>query len=232
MSKVALITGTRKGIGHHLALHLLEKGWKVAGASRREADIGNENYRHYQVDVTDEKAVISMVRKIKKDLGPIDALLNNAGTASMNHVLLTPGSTYRKVFDTNVLGSFLLLRECAKQMSRRKTGRIINFSSIAAALNLEGEAIYAASKSAIESLTRTTAKELAPYGITVNAVGPTPIETDLIKLVPKEAIDALLSHQAFPRLGTFDDVTNCIDFFLKDESNFITGQTLYLGGIA
>lgn len=231
MSKIALITGTRKGIGHHLALHLLAKGWKVAGVSRREADIENDNYSHYTVDVSDEKAVCSVVRKIKKDLGPIDALINNAGTASMNHVLLTPATTYRKVFDTNVLGSFLLLRECAKQMSRRKTGRIVNFSSVAAPLNLEGEALYAASKSAIESLTRTTAKELAPYGITVNAIGPTPIETDLIKLVPKESIDELLAKQALPRLGTFDDVSNCIDFFLKEESDFITGQTIYLGGV-
>lgn len=232
MEKVALITGTRKGIGHHLAKHLLREGWKVAGVSRRQTDIEHQNYRHYKVDVTDEASVIPMVRQIKKDLGPIDALLNNAGTASMNHLLLTPVSTYRSVFDTNVLGSFLLLRECAKQMSRRKQGRIINFSSIAAPLNLEGEAIYAASKAAVESLTRTAAKELAPYGITVNAVGPTPIKTDLIKLVPKESIDKLIAQQAIPRLGTFEDITNCIDFFLKEESNFITGQTIYLGGVS
>ena len=232
MSKVACITGTRKGIGRHLAEHLLAQGWLVAGCSRRAADIESENYRHYRVDVTDERAVVSMVRQIKRDLGPIHALINNAGTASMNHILLTPEKSYHSVFDTNVLGSFLLLRECAKQMSRQKKGRIINFSSVASALDLEGEALYAASKSAIESLTRTASKELAPYGITVNAIGPTPIDTDLIRLVPKESIDGLIMRQAIKRLGTFDDITNCVDFFLDDASSFITGQTLYLGGVS
>jgi 3-oxoacyl-[acyl-carrier protein] reductase len=232
MTKVALITGTRKGIGHQLALHLLQQGWRVAGVSRRQADIKHENYRHYIADVCDEKSVVEMVHQVKRDLGPVRALLNNAGTAAMNHVLLTPVSTYHSVFNTNVLGSFLLLRECAKQMVRNKYGRIVNLSSVAVPLNLEGEAIYAASKAAIESLTRTAARELAPHGITVNAVGPTPVHTDLIKSVPKESIDKLLARQPIPRLGSFEDVANCIDFFLKDESAFITGQTLYLGGVS
>lgn len=232
MTRVALVTGTRKGIGEHLAHHLLAQDWLVAGCSRRHAHIEHPNYRHYCTDITDETAVVHMVRQIKRDLGPIHALINNAGTASMNHLLLTPGSSYRSIFDTNVLGSFLLLRECAKQMSRQKNGRIVNFSTVAAALDLEGEALYAASKSAIESLTRTSARELADYNITVNAIGPTPIATDLIKLVPKDSIDSLIQRQAIPRLGTFDDITNAIDFFLQDSSNFITGQTLYLGGVA
>jgi 3-oxoacyl-[acyl-carrier protein] reductase len=232
MTKVALITGTRKGIGRQLAEHLLAKGWRVAGCSRRCSDLENDRYRHYCVDVGDEAAVISMVRQIKRDLGSIDALINNAGTASMNHVLLTPGKSFRSIFDTNVFGSFLLLRECAKQMSRQKSGRIVNFSSVASALDLEGEALYAASKAAIESLTRTSAKELAPFGITVNAIGPTPVETDLIKLVPQESINALLQRQAIPRLSTYQDICNCIDFFLQDSSDFITAQTIYLGGVA
>ena len=124
------------------------------------------------------------------------------------------------------------MRECAKQMSRNKYGRIINFSSVATPLNLEGEAIYAASKAAIESLTRTSAKELGPYGITVNAIGPTPIDTDLIRMVPKEAIDALIARQGIQRLGTVDDIINCVDFFLRKESAFISGQTIYLGGVS
>jgi len=232
MSKIALITGTRKGIGRALAEHLLAKGWIVAGCSRRAADIDSARYHHFNVSVSDEKAVVQMVREIKRNIGPIDALINNAGTASMNHLLLTPTKTCSSIFDTNVLGSFICMRECAKQMSRQKKGRIINLSSIAHPLNLEGEAIYAASKAAVESLTRTAAKELAPHGVTVNAIGPTPIDTDLTRTLPKDVMDALIERQAIKRLGTTDDVANCVDFFLKEDSHFITGQTLYLGGVS
>ena len=149
----------------------------------------------------------------------------------MNHLLLTPSESYEKIFQTNVLGSFLVLRETAKQMSRKGGGRIINFTSIASPLNLEGEALYASSKAAVESLTKTAAKELAPMNITVNAIGPTPIETDLIKLVPREKIEELLEKQTLQRLGNPCDIHNCVDFFLRPESDFITGQILYLGGV-
>jgi|TARA_B100001093_G_scaffold143443_3_gene135940 3-oxoacyl-[acyl-carrier protein] reductase len=231
MSQVAFITGTRKGIGRAIAEHLLSQGWIVGGCSRRSTDLVHENYHHFEIDVADEAAVIETIKTIKKLHGPIRALINNAGVASMNHILLTPVESYEKIFKTNVLGTFLVLRETAKQMSRNGGGRIINFSSIASPLNLEGEALYAASKSAVESLTKTAAKELASMDITVNAIGPTPVETDLIKLVPKEKIDALLEQQPIKRLGTQEDILNCVDFLLKPESDFITGQILYLGGV-
>lgn len=232
MNKIALITGTRKGIGFTLAEYLISSGWIVFGCSRKEAEIKSTNYHHYCLDITNEKDVVHMVREIKRRFGSIYALINNAGIASMNHVLLTPIQTCRAVFETNVTGSFILLRECAKQMSQKKRGRIVNISSVATPLNLEGEAIYAASKAAIESLTRTTARELGAYGITVNAIGPTPIDTDLIRTVPKETIDQLIKRQAIQRLGTPADIINCIDFFLREESNFISGQVIYLGGIS
>ncbi|MFW5663396.1 MAG: SDR family oxidoreductase, partial [Bacteroidota bacterium] len=105
------------------------------------------------------------------------------------------------------------------------------FATVATPLKLEGEAAYASSKAAVESLTGVMARELAENGITINAVGPTPIETDLIRSVPKEKMDALINRQAVKRLGEFRDVSNAIDFFLKDESDFITGQVLFLGGV-
>ena len=148
----------------------------------------------------------------------------------MNHFLLTPGDTVRRIFETNVIGSFLCCREGAKVMKERKFGRIVNFSSVATPLKLAGEAVYASSKAAVVSLTGILAHEIGGLGITVNAVGPTPIPTDLIGGVPPEKIQALIARQAVQRPGTFEDVANVVDFFLRPESDFITGQVIYLGG--
>ena len=139
-------------------------------------------------------------------------------------------TTIRKIIDTNFIGTFLFCREAAKLM-RRKGGRIVNFATVATPLNLEGEAIYAASKAAVESLTRVMAREVAPFGITVNAVGPTPVKTDLIRSVPQDKMDALLARQAIRRFGEFRDISNVIDFMIKPESDFVTGQVVFLGGV-
>ena len=229
--KTIVITGTRKGIGKSLAEHYLADGWQVAGCSRGDSSIDHANYRHFSLDVSDETAVVAMARAIKNEFGGVDALLNNAGIASMNHALLTPAETVNRVLSTNVVGTFLFCREMSKLMRRKQSGRIVNFTTVAHPLNLEGEAIYAASKAAVESLTRILSRELAELGITVNAVGPTPIDTDLIRGVPQGKMDALIQRQAIRRLGEVRDVINAIDFYLRPESDFITGQVLYLGGV-
>jgi 3-oxoacyl-[acyl-carrier protein] reductase len=232
MNNVILITGTRKGIGEALARYYLALGHTVMGCSREEGSIEHTSYRHFCLNITDESAVITMIRSIKKEFGRIDVLINNAGIASMNHFLTTPLSTMENMFRVNVLGSALMMRECAKVMMKQERGRIINFTTVASALRLEGEAIYASTKAAIENLTQTTAKELSSFGITVNAIGPTPIQTDLIKAIPKEKIDALIEKQTLKRMGTFDDITHVIDFFIDEKSDFLTGQILYLGGVS
>ena len=229
--KTIVITGTRKGIGKEMAEHYLAEGWQVVGCSRGEGSIDHAHYQHFALDVSDEDAVIAMARTIKASHGKVDALLNNAGIASMNHALLTPASTVNRILQTNVVGTFLFCREMSKLMRSTNNGRIINFTTVAHPLNLEGEAIYAASKAAVESLTRILARELAELKITVNAIGPTPIETDLIRGVPQEKMDALLARQALGRMGEVRDVINAVDFYLREESDFITGQVLYLGGI-
>jgi 3-oxoacyl-[acyl-carrier protein] reductase len=229
--KTIVITGTRKGIGKEMAKHYLAEGWQVVGCSRGESSIEHDHYQHFALDVSDENAVIAMARTIKASHGKVDALLNNAGIASMNHALLTPASTVNRILQTNVVGTFLFCREMSKLMRRTENGRIINFTTVAHPLNLQGEAIYAASKAAVESLTRILARELAELKITVNAIGPTPIETDLIRGVPHEKMDALLARQSLGRMGEVRDVINAVDFYLREESDFITGQVLYLGGI-
>ena len=229
--KVTLISGTRKGIGRHLAEYYAGLGHQVIGCSRQAPDWTLPNYRHFQLDVADEAAVRDLFATVRREFGQLDHLINNAGVAAMNHSLLTPLDTARQLLDTNVLGTFLFAREAARLMQRRRWGRIVNFSSVAVPFKLEGEAMYVAAKAAVEGLTHVLAREFGPFGVTVNAIGPGPIRTDLIRNVPPEKITALLQRQAIPRAGEFKDVVNVLDFYLRPESDFITGQIMYLGGV-
>ena len=239
MCRVFIISGSSRGIGKALSEHYLKCGDIVVGCARSTSDIAHKNYRHFILDINDEKAVVAMVKAAKKEFGKIDICLNNAGMASMNHILTTSYESAKRLVDVNFLGAFLLSREAAKAMisnkisnkNSAKSGVIINFSSVAVPLCLEGEAIYAASKAACESLTKTMAKELASYSIRVNAIALAPVQTDLIKAVPKDKIKALLEQQAIKRFGEFDDIINVIDFFISQKSDFITGQIITLGGV-
>jgi len=231
-NRVMLVTGSRKGIGRGLVEHYSSCGWQVIGCSRKPSEWSAADYEHYCLDVSDEQAVKELMAELQKKHKRLDVLLNNAGIAAMNHALLTPMSTARRVLETNVLGTFLFCREAAKVMQRSRFGRIVNFSSIAVPFDLSGEAVYAASKAAVESLTRVLAAELAELGITVNAIGPTPIKTDLIQAVPAEKLERLLARQPIHRYGEIEDVINVIDFFIRPESNYITSQVIYLGGVS
>lgn len=141
MNRVFIISGASRGIGRALAEHYLGCGDIVVGCARSTSDIKHANYRHFMLDINDEKAVVAMVRAAKKEFGRIDICLNNAGVASMNHALTTSYESARNLVDVNFLGAFLLSREVAKAMISNKNsarnGVIINFSSVAAALSLE-----------------------------------------------------------------------------------------------
>ena len=229
---VTVVTGARKGIGRYLAEHYVQKGHRVIGCSRKPAEFQADQYQHYCLDVADEAAVVELFREIRKNYRRLDVLINNAGAAAMNSVLLTPGSQLQALLDTNVKGTFLCSREAAKLMRPGKFGRIVNFVTVAIPWQLEGEAAYVAAKSAVLGLTRVMARELASFGITINAVGPTPVATDLIRNVPPEKIKTLVARQAVRRLGEFRDVANVVDFFIRPESDFVTGQVVYLGGVS
>jgi 3-oxoacyl-[acyl-carrier protein] reductase len=220
--RVIVITGTRKGIGRYLAEKHLNAGARVIGCSRGECDLEHENYRHHCLDVADETAVRKLFSATRKEFGRLDVLINNAGIASMNHAMLTPAKTVERVLSTNVMGTFLFCRDAAKLMQKNQTGRIVNFVTVAVPLKLDGEAIYAASKAAVATLTEVLAREFASFNITVNAVGPTPVKTDLIRSVPEDKIE---------RFGEYRDIDNVIDFFISPASDFVTGQILYLGGV-
>lgn len=231
-SPVMAITGTSRGIGSYLARHYVEKGYRVVGFSRSNVNFSSADYMHFPVSVSDERGVKIAFKGIRREFGRLDVLINNAGTAAMNHSLLTPMQTLDAIYQTNVKGVFLFARESAKLMKKKHFGRIVNFTSIAVPLKLAGEAAYASSKAAVINLTQVLAKELAEFGITVNAVGPSPVQTDLIKGIAAEKIAALMDQQSIRRFGEYRDISNVIDFFISPASEFITGQTLFLGGIS
>ena len=161
---VALVTGSRKGIGEYLARWFVERGYYALGCSRQVPEWTLEGYRHFQCDVTDEVAVKQMFSTISREIGRLDVAVNNAGVALMNHSLLTPVSAVDRVLAVNVRGTFLISREAAKVMQRRKFGRIVNIGSFGVPFRVEGEAVYVASKSAVVALSQVMARELADSG--------------------------------------------------------------------
>lgn len=232
INKSVVVTGASKGIGKFIVDQLISEGYYVYGCSRSESSFKNNNYLHFCVDVTKEKQVNAMFTEIRRAKNTqLYGLINNAGIASMNHSLLMPTKTIDKIFEVNFKGTFICSREASKIMKKNNLGRIINFSTIAVPLFLEGESVYAASKSAIETFTKSFAKEIASFGITANIIGPNPIKTDLIKNVQNEKIENVIQRQSIKRYGTFEDVMNVINFYLRPESKMITGQKVYLGGL-
>lgn len=228
---IVVITGTSRGIGQYLAQYYLDKGHIVIGCNRSASAIMHEKYKHYCLDIENEESLISFASAVRKEYGHIDVLINNAGIASMNHFMLTPVSTAKKIMNVNFFAPFILIRSFISCLKKSAHPRVINFSTIAVPLHLEGELAYVASKASIEELTKILAKELSAFKITVNAVGPVPIQTDLIAKVSEKKLEDLLSKQAIKRFGTFPDISNVLDFYINPQSDFITGQIIYLGGV-
>ena len=223
----ALITGTSQGLGRALAERLLADGWIVHGFARGEQTLTHDRFHNHVVDVTDEAAVRAAVAVVA-EAGRIDLLVNNAGAASMNAFLLTPGAVAESLMRVNYLGTFHCLQAVGKVMVRQRAGRIVNVTTVAVPLSLEGEAAYVASKAAVEALTKVAAKELAPSGITVSAVGFGPIDTALTRAVPKAAL-AKINDAIGRTQGTTMD--QAVDFLLAHFHSAQSGKVEYLGQI-
>jgi len=227
-----LITGTTRGLGKAMAEYFLSLGDTVIGCARTEQTITHPQYQHHILDLSSSEAIADFFFAVRKYCKHLDILINNAGIAKMNAFALTPIESVQKIFSVNVNGTFLFCQKATGLLKKAKHPRIINMTSVAVPLRLEGEAVYAASKSAVETLTRIIAKELGSFNITCNAIGPSPIATDLIKGVGADKIASLIQQQAIKKMATVDDVIHLVDFLSQPASGMITGQIIYLGGIS
>lgn len=225
--KHIVITGASRGLGLHMAHKALEEGYLVTGLARTPAE--DATFPMLACDVTDPASVARSFAALRAQ--PLWALINAAGAASMNLHLTTPPETMRQLVACNLLGTMYCSAEAGRLLVRRRGGRIITFSSIAVALGLDGEAGYAAAKAGVEAFTRAFAREMAAFGVTVNAVAPGPIPTRLIAGVPEEKIAALRTRQILPRPLTEDDVWNVVSWLLEERSAALSGEVLHVGGV-
>ena len=225
----ALITGTSQGLGRALAERLLADGWTVHGFARGAQTLKHERFTTHVVDITDEAAVRAAVATIAES-GRIDLLVNNAGKASMNAMLLTPAEVAERLMRVNYLGTFHCLQAVGKVMVRQRAGRIVNVTTVAVPLSLEGEAAYVASKAAVEALTKVAAKELAHSGVIVSAIGFGPIDTQLTRAVPKAALSKINDAIGRPQGTT---LAQAVDFFMSrlSAADFKSGVVEYFGTV-
>lgn len=221
---VAVVTGSSRGLGLAVVRRLLADGWTVHGFARGPQEPAAGLVPHV-VDVTDPAAVQAAASAVTA-AGRVDLLVNNAGAASMNALLLTPAAVAERLMRVNYLGSFHCLQAFGKAMVRQRAGRIVNVTTVAVPLSLEGEAAYVASKAAVEALTRVAARELASSGVIVSAVGFGPVDTALTRGVPRaqlERINARIGRKQSPSPEA------AADFLLAHARSAESGRIEYLG---
>lgn len=230
-SKIALVTGSRRGIGRLVTEHLLHRGARVVGFARGEATIDHPAYRHYQVNVADASAVQAAFGALGREVGPVEIVINNAAVLTSQYAMILPPSAAQEMLNVNLFGPFMVSREAAKMMRRRKWGRIINIGSMAASLEPVGDSMYAATKAGVATLANVLARELGPLGVTCNTLAVTAIDSDMLGQLPRDKVAAIIDKLPIPRFATGDDICNVVDFLLSDRSGYITAQTIWLGGV-
>ena len=239
-NQVAIVTGAGRGIGHGIALRLAQEGARIAAVSRSEenakrtADEINaarpDAAKAYAVDVADHAAVQKIGAQILEDFGRVDVLVNNAGVTRDGLSMRMSMEDWDTVIDTNLKGAFNFSQAIMRSMIKQRSGRIINISSVSGLTGNAGQANYAASKAGLIGLTKTLARELASRGITVNAVAPGFIVTDMTGALSDEVKQAIMAKIPLAKLGQPDDIAAAVAFLASPEANYITGQTLTVDG--
>lgn len=229
--KLALITGSRRGVGRLMAEHILAQGGRVAGFARGESTIDHPDYHHFQVDIGDPASVQQGFAQLKKVSDTVHIVINNAAVLTSQYAMIMPPAQAQAMLNTNLMGAFMVSREASKMMRKAKWGRIINIGSMAVSLEPIGDSMYAACKAGLATLANVMAKELAPLNVTCNTLGITAIKTDMLAQLPQDKIAGVIAGLPLPRFAEPDDIFNVIDFLASGRSAYITAQTIYLGGV-
>lgn len=240
MSKSALVTGASRGIGRSIAIQLAEEGYNVAvnyagNKEKAEAVVeeikakGVESFA-IQANVANGDEVKAMIKEVVSQFGSVDVLVNNAGITRDNLLMRMKEHEWDDVIDTNLKGVFNCIQKVTPQMLRQKGGSIINLSSVVGAVGNPGQANYVATKAGVIGLTKSSARELASRGITVNAVAPGFIVSDMTDALSDELKDQMLEQIPLAKFGEDTDIANTVAFLASDKAKYITGQTIHVNG--
>ena len=239
-NQVAVVTGAGRGIGHAIALRLAREGARVASVSRTEANaqktaqeinaLRANAAKAYAVDVADHSAVQKIGAAILEEFGRIDILVNNAGVTRDGLSMRMAVEDWDTVLNTNLKGAFNFVQALMRAMIKKRSGRIINISSVIGLIGNAGQANYASSKAGLIGLTKSLARELASRGITVNAIAPGLIETDMTGVLSDEVRQSILQKVPLGRLGQPDDIAAAVAYLASAEASYVTGQVLTVDG--
>ena len=237
--KLVLVTGASRGIGKAIALTLGRAGATVIGTATTES--GSDNIskifadnkvsgKGIKLNVTDNEQIASLIKSVNEDFGSIDILINNAGITRDNILLRMKEDEWEDIINTNLSSVYRMSKSVLRGMIKKRSGRIISITSVVGTMGNAGQSNYAAAKAGMIGFTKSLAREVGVRGITVNAVAPGFIETDMTSNLPGEQKEALASQIPMGRLGTPDEVANAVLFLAGDSGSYITGQTLHVNG--
>ena len=223
-----IVTGASRGIGLAISNRLFESGEEVLGISR---NVASTKFNIKSLDVTDFKSIKNLSDEIRLSDKRVTAVINAAGVASMNLALMANPLTSANLVNVNFLGTVYSCQAFTPLLVRNGGGSVINFSTIATALHLEGESIYAATKAAVENYSKTFAKEISKFNVRVNCIAPGPIQTDLLRGVTEDQINKIVRSQIITNKFEKDDVVDLVDLLLDPKAKSLTGQVLHVGGV-
>ena len=235
MARVALVTGGTRGIGRAISVRLRDDGYSVA-ANYAGNDAKAQSFRDetgipvFRWDVSDHEACVAGIRQVEQELGPVDVLVNNAGITRDGTMHRMDQAMWQAVIDTNLGSCFNMCRATIEGMRERRFGRVVNVGSINGQGGQYGQVNYAAAKSGIHGFTKALAQEGARYNITVNAIAPGYIDTDMVAAVPANVLEKIVERIPVGRLGKADEIARGVAFLVADDAGFITGSTLSING--